>query len=410
MDKRITDFSQSDCRTRSFFDDDDDLLHSFDFPPSLTQDPTSDRGRRSSTGIGTDHRIEALFGAAVVFEVNRKMKEQMDTLLHAVGQLNARLSQVETRTRRLDNAVDGLKDSIEFNHGRTEGKLRDLHNILEEVQGGIRDLRDKQDITEAQLHLAMLKESQVEKQSRKQNSSSQISSVLQISSTQPFGTPPNLLSTCAAAATAPLLPAQNASPFYWQTEPNHLPSWFTPEMTLQKNQVSSDQRMKQPVLYEPSSQLSPHLYYVGPNRHIQDQYSNRLYPDFAPGHSQAPEQSTINNHGPPYGAWHSSNTGLAKEHLQLPQSSSISSSAHGFSKFPNGKMLPRALPTAAPVDSGLSSGELGNKVPIDDVIERVVAMGFRRDLVRTTVKKFTANGQSVDLNIVLDKLMNGGND
>lgn len=35
-------------------------------------------------------------------------------------------------------------------------------------------------------------------------------------------------------------------------------------------------------------------------------------------------------------------------------------------------------------------------------------MGFPRDHVRATVRKLTDNGQAVDLNVVLDKLMNDG--
>jgi hypothetical protein len=37
-------------------------------------------------------------------------------------------------------------------------------------------------------------------------------------------------------------------------------------------------------------------------------------------------------------------------------------------------------------------------------------MGFSKDQVRAVVRRLTENGQSVDLNIVLDKLMNGGGD
>eukprot|EP00854_Cymbomonas_tetramitiformis_P020057 gene20057-24012_t len=48
-----------------------------------------------------------------------------------------------------------------------------------------------------------------------------------------------------------------------------------------------------------------------------------------------------------------------------------------------------------------------SKVPIDKVIKDVSAMGFTEDEVRTIVKKLTEKGQSVDLNVVLDKLMNG---
>lgn len=47
-------------------------------------------------------------------------------------------------------------------------------------------------------------------------------------------------------------------------------------------------------------------------------------------------------------------------------------------------------------------------MPIDDVVEKVATMGFSRDQVRATVRKLTENGQSVDLNVVLDRLMNDG--
>lgn len=47
-------------------------------------------------------------------------------------------------------------------------------------------------------------------------------------------------------------------------------------------------------------------------------------------------------------------------------------------------------------------------MPIDDVVDKVATMGFSREQVRATVRRLTENGQSVDLNIVLDKLMNDG--
>lgn len=52
---------------------------------------------------------------------------------------------------------------------------------------------------------------------------------------------------------------------------------------------------------------------------------------------------------------------------------------------------------------------MGNRPPVDDVVDKVASMGFPRDQVRATVRKLTENGQSVDLNAVLDKLMNDSN-
>lgn len=45
---------------------------------------------------------------------------------------------------------------------------------------------------------------------------------------------------------------------------------------------------------------------------------------------------------------------------------------------------------------------------MDDVIDKAVAMGFRRDLVRATANRLEAQGQHPDLNLLLDTLMSTG--
>lgn len=77
-------------------------------------------------------------------------------------------------------------------------------------------------------------------------------------------------------------------------------------------------------------------------------------------------------------------------------------SGGSYGRLPTAQVLPQA----APVRSTPSSGSSGARVPIDDVIEKVATMGFSKEQVRATVRKLTENGQNVDLNVVLDKLMN----
>nr|XP_009613823.1 proline-rich protein 36-like isoform X2 [Nicotiana tomentosiformis] len=84
------------------------------------------------------------------------------------------------------------------------------------------------------------------------------------------------------------------------------------------------------------------------------------------------------------------------------------SGGSGYPQLPTARILPQALPTASVVGSGSSSPRTGTRVPIDDVVDKVTNMGFSRDQVRATVRRLTENGQSVDLNVVLDKLMNNG--
>lgn len=86
-----------------------------------------------------------------------------------------------------------------------------------------------------------------------------------------------------------------------------------------------------------------------------------------------------------------------------PASGGGSSNSSNYSRLPTAKILPQAAPTGTS-----SGGGSGNRVPIDDVVDKVATMGFSREQVRATVRRLTENGQSVDLNVVLDKLMNDG--
>lgn len=90
---------------------------------------------------------------------------------------------------------------------------------------------------------------------------------------------------------------------------------------------------------------------------------------------------------------------------QMPSPTATQSGGSGYPQLPTARVLPQALPATSGVSSGSGSAGAGNRVPIDDVIDRVTNMGFPRDQVRATVRKLTENNQAVDLNIVLDKLM-----
>jgi hypothetical protein len=98
---------------------------------------------------------------------------------------------------------------------------------------------------------------------------------------------------------------------------------------------------------------------------------------------------------------HRGNAGM-KPSTPFAQSSG-GSGGYGSGRLPTAQILPQAVP----VSSSSTSGASGNRVPLDDVVEKVATMGFSREQVRATVRRLTENGQNVDLNVVLDKLMNG---
>ncbi|KAL7140765.1 hypothetical protein ABFS83_08G008600 [Erythranthe nasuta] len=433
--------------------------------------------------LGNNHKpSNASLDASLVSEIDKTMKKYMDNLTHAVDNMSARLSQLETRTRNLEHSIDDLKVSVGNNHGITDGKMRLLENILNEVQAGVELIRDKQEVVEAQVQIAKMLNPKVE-QVESKNTAHMDSTQTGVPTHQQYSTvspaqppPPN--------APPPPPPQHNLQPQvqfpnqFPQNQPPSIPqreSYFpspgqTPENPNQQYQLPAPPPPLQLQQHHPGAPPSQLQYSQQPPP-PQPQYSqpppppSQPHPSFPPANPSLPQQP-IGNHLPEESMYappqtypsgirppppsqqyysptnvyeppsnkpalgYSSSFGPSSGHGDpYPYSSSPSkyggnnspvkaqhmgqSGGSGYPQLPTARILPQALPAAAAVGGGGgggsgSSGGSGNRVPIDDVVDRVTNMGFPRDQVRATVKKLTENGQAVDLNIVLDKLMNDG--
>lgn len=429
--------------------------------------------------------------ATIVAEIDRTMKKHIDGLLHALENVSARLTQLESRTRNLENSVDDLKVSVGNNHGSTDGKMRQLENILREVQSGVHALKDKQLIFDSQLELAKVQVSKVDHQPETQNSV-QVDSVQQAASAPqqspqllppvnipqslpalpPPNAPPqphqNLLPSVQLPPSVHLPPQvlQNQVPSIPQREPYFPPPGQTPEVPSQQYQSSLSQQLHPPPAAQPHQpfqqasqpqfsqppalppQQHPSLASANPTQlqtpighHAEETpYASQNYPPSlrqpasqppsgppppqqfygAPSHLYEPPSSRSSSgfpsgYAPPSGPSEPFHYGGSPQYGSTsavkPQLSSAMAQGggSGYPQLPTARVLPQALPTASGVGGGGSgSPGTGNRVPIDDVVDKVTSMGFPRDHVRATVRKLTENGQSVDLNIVLDKLMNEG--
>ena len=71
--------------------------------------------------------------SALISVIDEKLNQHFGNLLHAVEGLSARVSQLETRLRLVENSVDDLKDCTGVNYGKADGKLREVENILRKV-------------------------------------------------------------------------------------------------------------------------------------------------------------------------------------------------------------------------------------------------------------------------------------
>ncbi|KAJ8477413.1 hypothetical protein OPV22_021140 [Ensete ventricosum] len=428
---------------------------------------------------------KSTYDVAMVAEIDTTVKRYADNLMNALEGVNSRLLQLENRTHHLENSVDELKVAIGNNNGSTDGRLRQFENILREVQSGVQILRDKQDIVEAQLHLAQLKAFKGEQQQQQNSKTVQPESrqhevpasqqAIQQSYQQPVPPAQQTMLPAPQVPNAPPPAPQQNPPLHIhaqlpQPQVPSVPSLpresgFPPaaqhaEATHQQYQVpvqhpqaapppppSGPQHYQPPHLPQycqppqsqhsvnPTQQLTPpvpqHTEESAPYAPPPQSYPPSIYqpPTFPQPPSGPPQQYFVPNssmygppaskpnsglppssgYGPPTGPSYSDSAygGLPSGQSSSPMKhftpSVPSGGSSNYPRLPTARILPQASQTA----SG-SSSPSGTRLPIDDVVEKVATMGFSRDQVRATVRKLTENGQSVDLNVVLDRLMNDG--
>eukprot|EP00245_Coleochaete_scutata_P005927 TRINITY_DN19935_c0_g1_i1.p1 TRINITY_DN19935_c0_g1~~TRINITY_DN19935_c0_g1_i1.p1 ORF type:complete len:564 (+),score=119.23 TRINITY_DN19935_c0_g1_i1:102-1793(+) len=152
--------------------------------------------------------------------------------------------------------------------------------------------------------------------------------------------------------------------------------------------------------YGSQPQQPPHPQYGGPQQQLQEppRMSNPV-PHGGYGMNVPPQYGQEAPYAPPQGLPRS----------QMLQPSASAQPATGPGGYPRLQTaLPVSNPSGPPAASSSTAPLSTSRVPIDKVIDDVAAMGFSKAEVGAVVKKLTENGQSVDLNVVLDKLMNGG--
>ncbi|KAL5544163.1 hypothetical protein UlMin_007947, partial [Ulmus minor] len=373
-------------------------------------------------------KVRTSSNAALISLIDCKMKEHHEILMLAVESLSARLRQLESRTREIEQSVNELKDSSEYNDGSTERKLRKLENILIEVQGGIEDLRDKQEISEM---LAKRQTAKTFQQSEDQKIENKTCSAQRVSSVQQQSNqsdPTSVTSPKQFSLYSNVPPIQSYQNLPSTPTVGQVPTQLSPIPYISPAESNYSTPMQFPN--------SPHQQYYMPPIHQSQPPPAAPYQTWQPVPQlsllsqlqQLPISSSHNSKEMCYLPYQGFNTNIPNPCQQIyPQSgfpshhgsprmkssqltpfSSVLDGENRFSQPPISKVLPHALPMSSNVDSGSGSVGIGKSIPVEDVIDENVAMGFRRDMVRAAEKQMVENGQSVDLNVVLDELMNDG--
>ncbi|GAA0143030.1 hypothetical protein LIER_42748 [Lithospermum erythrorhizon] len=150
----------------------------------------------------------------------------------------------------------------------------------------------------------------------------------------------------------------------------------TPCMQSQGYPMSSHQTPSHSPTGPPPSQ-----HFSGAPPNMYEPQPNRLGPGLSNGYgslSASGDPYAYNSSPSPYGSG---------SPFKAPQRSSPpigQAAGMGYSQLSTTQVLPQALPTASSAGSGSGSPGTGNRVPVDDVINKVTTMGFHREQVKAT--------------------------
>ncbi|KAM7273974.1 hypothetical protein ACFE04_028638 [Oxalis oulophora] len=433
-----------------FFDEEDDIDSFYESPLTGLNYSSMDNKVSGDERLGPQPDAGAGAGAVplLINRIDRNMKDHTEHLIRRLQCLTPRFTQLQTKMLQAENDVNDFKLSVDFNHGRSDKRLSQLYGVAKEmnfvepqiefehfcavviglgdtntlifmplkqwyravylVHGSVKDIRDKQDIAGAQLQLelAKLTVTKTGKQTDKRNPPCQTSSSKNKSSSE-------LQDYQQPLPTYVYQPPQNALPD--QTYPRSSPTFATmaPQFLSQAPPLASTSQPEHFYQcpgsnsefpqhhYRQSSNQEPHMFHPAlhqPNNVPALQHSYT-------GSTQIPDYKPYSEFPPGYSQGSSSYDRSTAKNSQLHTSSNPSVRS-GYKELPTAKVLPHAIPTAVIVDNKKDSGVSREKAPVDDVVGQIVAMGFRRDLVRSTLKKLMENKKSVDLNVVLDAVMN----
>ncbi|XP_076947582.1 uncharacterized protein LOC143619576 [Bidens hawaiensis] len=332
--------------------DDDD--HSCDFSFHTYEINRSTPTNPQTVGV-MNRNDTVKFGAfdneALLCKLDNTMKNISDKLHLKIDGIGTQISHLEDEACKLDNYVEDVKNSDEWYHETTHRKLRRMESILQEVQDGVLYLREKHEIAETQLQLNILHGSVRDK--------------INIA-------PPSFCNT-------PIYNRQSNEFNLSQAGSYHPVVFKAHELAAQQYAIPPHQQYHTPSQKKPDLQF-PHFAYT---------------PEFA-------SFSNARFHGELSSSYETSHVKPVVSFLYPQEESSRSN----YINTPAAQTLPYALPTAIGVIEESRSEENGDTIPVEDIVDQVTGMGFRRDLVRACVRKLTVNESRVDLNSVLDKLMN----
>ncbi|KAK1413520.1 hypothetical protein QVD17_35295 [Tagetes erecta] len=402
------------------------------FPNSSYGPPDDD------SGSGNNHEV-------IILAVERTMKKHTDNLMRFLEGLSSRLSQLELYCYNLDKSIGEMRSDLTRDHGEAEAKLKFLEKHVQEVHRSVQILRDKQELADTQKELAKLQLAHKEKESSSSSSHqtddegkketlpaqpAQQQQLAIVPAPQPPATQPHgsYYMPQAPAPPAPI-PAPTQTQ-YQQPQPQAPPQVHS----YQQQQWAPQQPQPHPQPPQPHSQpgsrpASPQVYpqYLMTQPPVNPEPLPNSMPMQMP-YSAIPPPGSNQPMGYSYGGGPVRATAQpqppppqqpAPQHLK-PGFGGDAYGAGGPSYMmydnesgrvqhpsPGGQFYPPNQNQQQGQGGGMMARppqQIMHNHPYNELIDKLVSMGYRGDHVMSVIQRLDESGQTVDFNAVLDKL------
>ncbi|KAJ0826945.1 hypothetical protein HanRHA438_Chr17g0820101 [Helianthus annuus] len=317
----------------------------------------------------------------IIMAVERSMKKHTDNVMRFLEGLSSRLSQLELYCYNLDKSIGEMRSDLTRDHGESEVKLKFLEKHVQEVHRSVQILRDKQELADTQKELAKLQLAQKE-------SSSSSSQQNEEGSSTPDGrkkeSSPDSHGQQLALVPAPQ-PQRTPEPVA-QPQPQ---AYYLPPAPLQAPAQVNQTQYPQSQL-PPTQPQQPPLSQIHQVPQYQQQWTPQPQVQPQPGMQPATRPASPQVY---------------------PQYLMTQPPVNPSPPEPGGQFYPPNQPHQSGGGGGSGGGMMARPAqqfmhnhPYNELIDKLVSMGYRGDHVMSVIQRLDESGQTVDFNAVLDKL------
>ncbi|XP_042061541.1 putative uncharacterized protein DDB_G0294196 isoform X2 [Salvia splendens] len=405
---------------------------------------------------------ESSYSQGVITTVENSMKKHTDNVTRFLEGISSRLSQLELYCYNLDKSIGEMHSDWVRDCGESDSKLRSLEKHIQEVHRSVQILRDKQELSDTQKELAKLQLAQrvsglgSNKQPNEERTSTPAFEPKKAENSSEFQEQQLALALPNQIAPQPSLPSglvehqqpsvtpQSSMPpqsmsqvqaYYMnpqqianippQSQPSqtqYIPiqsqgqdfSRMIPQPSQPQGNMGSQVQLLPPYQQQWSQQQLQQP--IQPNQQpaMQPQIrasSPMTFSSYLPGKTMQQQPPKLKNGYAPQSGEGGYTSGGPRPQLPPGNTYVVFDGEPGRThhhppqpQFQQGSYTPQqSQPPRVPSNSAIVPPQPMRTHPYNELIEKLVSMGYRGEHVLSIIQRLEENGQTVDFNVVLNR-------